>query len=494
MLDLVTYLTISPIFAPNSMSDCFNQSDNDHKESRRDNINNSGRDNEIGDSNNNDNVNNNIIITTTDNSLIDIDSNKDLEGKQQLEQVTISPEDFLPNKSYPFYLPTKDSIDNEIFHQLMELETNLNNEKSSIQTTETTGSLIDEPNVTMSVDRLMLPMDNPTESIKQVQNLYSVASASISSTATSTTTNTTGISSRRSTNPIPNSNSNSNSKPTHFIPSQTGNNHSQLSLAQHLANYQLEGDKNSSVEDEESSIISSVDGSSYDSRPRTFYQTDYQYSGSFTDELPSVQLSQHHNNSRLQIPLTFTNNNSRNQSSTSTTSFFSSSAAPESPQPQLQSNQQQQQQQTNIGLTNQGTSSEDPNFQYMKREEDFDDEVEDFLDESIRRTSGSSSITTNTTKSKQFECNECPRSFTRKDRLLKHQRDKHSDFTPEYVCEVCFKSYSTDDDLKRHKIVHTDRFKCNRCGKTHDRLQRYQNHIVKCKGPQRRRKRRVKNI
>ncbi|KXN64840.1 hypothetical protein CONCODRAFT_31140, partial [Conidiobolus coronatus NRRL 28638] len=56
-----------------------------------------------------------------------------------------------------------------------------------------------------------------------------------------------------------------------------------------------------------------------------------------------------------------------------------------------------------------------------------------------------SQVNTNTL----FPCTICPKSFSRKNSLLRHLRI-HSGAKP-YTCDVCCKSFSRKDILTRHK-------------------------------------------
>ncbi|GMG22007.1 unnamed protein product [Ambrosiozyma monospora] len=84
---------------------------------------------------------------------------------------------------------------------------------------------------------------------------------------------------------------------------------------------------------------------------------------------------------------------------------------------------------------------------------------------------------------KPYKCDYegCGLSYTKKDRLKKHIENKHASVTPEFVCLVCSKKYGSDDDLKRHRNTHTDRYKCHFCGIYRgDRKDRFEKHKEKC--------------
>jgi uncharacterized Zn-finger protein len=52
-----------------------------------------------------------------------------------------------------------------------------------------------------------------------------------------------------------------------------------------------------------------------------------------------------------------------------------------------------------------------------------------------------------------FQCNLCPKKFTRAHNLRSHLRT-HSDERP-FVCTVCGKGFARQHDRKRHEAIHS---------------------------------------
>ncbi|KAL4150134.1 hypothetical protein QTP88_003968 [Uroleucon formosanum] len=67
---------------------------------------------------------------------------------------------------------------------------------------------------------------------------------------------------------------------------------------------------------------------------------------------------------------------------------------------------------------------------------------------------------------KKFECNECMKTFSKKNNLNDHILAKHSN-TKKYVCSICKKSFSYKQSFNRHMNVHrvaTSVYSCSECG------------------------------
>ena len=65
-----------------------------------------------------------------------------------------------------------------------------------------------------------------------------------------------------------------------------------------------------------------------------------------------------------------------------------------------------------------------------------------------------------------FSCNECGKTFTRKDKLKDHVKNVHSDNKESFPCTQCEKTFSRKDNLQRHvKDTHKgeQRFECPKC-------------------------------
>ncbi|KAG7899558.1 hypothetical protein KL907_004910 [Ogataea polymorpha] len=87
---------------------------------------------------------------------------------------------------------------------------------------------------------------------------------------------------------------------------------------------------------------------------------------------------------------------------------------------------------------------------------------------------------TDPTALKKFRCSQCTSSFTRRSRLKEHCRKVHEGEKLVFRCDYCDKVMSSRENLNRHMIGHTDKYRCAYCGKRHDRSDRYQRHIQKC--------------
>ncbi|GME70345.1 unnamed protein product [Ambrosiozyma monospora] len=100
-----------------------------------------------------------------------------------------------------------------------------------------------------------------------------------------------------------------------------------------------------------------------------------------------------------------------------------------------------------------------------------------------RNTSISSagSLNSISNEDKRFKCAQCDASFTRKSRLNEHIRKVHEGRRKNYTCDKCSKHLSSRENLNRHKVIHTDKYKCPSCGKRHDRSDRFHRHVIKCK-------------
>lgn len=67
---------------------------------------------------------------------------------------------------------------------------------------------------------------------------------------------------------------------------------------------------------------------------------------------------------------------------------------------------------------------------------------------------------------KKFECDECMKTFSKKNNLNDHILAKHSN-TKKYVCSICKKSFSYKQSFNRHMNVHkvaTSVYSCSECG------------------------------
>lgn len=67
---------------------------------------------------------------------------------------------------------------------------------------------------------------------------------------------------------------------------------------------------------------------------------------------------------------------------------------------------------------------------------------------------------------KKFECNECTKTFSKKNNLNDHILAKHSN-VEKYVCSICKKSFSYKQSFNRHMNVHKvaiSVYSCSECG------------------------------
>lgn len=61
---------------------------------------------------------------------------------------------------------------------------------------------------------------------------------------------------------------------------------------------------------------------------------------------------------------------------------------------------------------------------------------------------------------KPFKCNQCDKSFGRKNHLERHLNSHKTDLDKPYHCQYCNKGVTTMQQLKRHEITHTKSFEC----------------------------------
>lgn len=138
-----------------------------------------------------------------------------------------------------------------------------------------------------------------------------------------------------------------------------------------------------------------------------------------------------------------------------------------------------------------------------EEEEDYEDEDYDYDGTSTRRrfsngqqisynvpssSKRNSSVSSQSNQrrmsknAKLFKCDSCPSSFTRKTRLTEHKNRVHLGKVYHFECKICGVRLSSKENLTRHKIVHTDKFKCDKCDRRFDRSYRFHRHIEKCDG------------
>ena len=66
---------------------------------------------------------------------------------------------------------------------------------------------------------------------------------------------------------------------------------------------------------------------------------------------------------------------------------------------------------------------------------------------------------------KPFKCDKCGLHLSNSSGLKKHLRRVHEKSGPVYQCSVCSKGFFDKFDLSRHVRTHTDKPKCDKCGK-----------------------------
>ncbi|VEU19426.1 DEKNAAC100263 [Brettanomyces naardenensis] len=79
-----------------------------------------------------------------------------------------------------------------------------------------------------------------------------------------------------------------------------------------------------------------------------------------------------------------------------------------------------------------------------------------------------------------YYCNYCGKTYTRQNRLKKHILSKHGGKKFVFKCDICYKCYTSKENLNRHKNLHTEKYRCPRCGITHDRAKRFEKHLATC--------------
>ena len=91
---------------------------------------------------------------------------------------------------------------------------------------------------------------------------------------------------------------------------------------------------------------------------------------------------------------------------------------------------------------------------------------------------------------KEYSCDECPKIFSRKDRLKHHKEKVHKTTatsnslkkeTNDKKCDVCNKEFSRKQHLRRHKLTHSNikEFACNFCSASFTRKDKKNEHESK---------------
>ena len=83
------------------------------------------------------------------------------------------------------------------------------------------------------------------------------------------------------------------------------------------------------------------------------------------------------------------------------------------------------------------------------------------------------------TGEKPFECSKCDFRCSQNNDLLRHERTKHStDPKHRYTCKICSKSYTRQNTLNRHLVMHTGErpYKCAECDQSFRRSKGLRDH------------------
>ncbi|KAK6619501.1 hypothetical protein RUM43_012258 [Polyplax serrata] len=98
------------------------------------------------------------------------------------------------------------------------------------------------------------------------------------------------------------------------------------------------------------------------------------------------------------------------------------------------------------------------------------------------------------TGERPYECDVCQRSFAKHFDLTRHKQYVHGSVTMFFICEECGRTFSRKDHLKSHLITHKNRpaqpstdnpsspvklFQCQACGRAYCRLENLKRHMEK---------------
>ena len=82
---------------------------------------------------------------------------------------------------------------------------------------------------------------------------------------------------------------------------------------------------------------------------------------------------------------------------------------------------------------------------------------------------------------KNYSCNICHMSFSRSNNLLTHKIRMHGFREKQFECTLCDKKFHAQQQLTRHLAVHTGikPFICNQCPASFSRKDRLSSHLQK---------------
>ncbi len=97
----------------------------------------------------------------------------------------------------------------------------------------------------------------------------------------------------------------------------------------------------------------------------------------------------------------------------------------------------------------------------------------------IRYLEPSTSSTSHQQESNDLDCVFCHKSFNTKTQLKQHLMHSHNN-ERNFACEICQKTFKTPQDVKIHRVVHSDlkKYKCQLCEKEFKRTTNLKEHLL----------------
>lgn len=113
--------------------------------------------------------------------------------------------------------------------------------------------------------------------------------------------------------------------------------------------------------------------------------------------------------------------------------------------------------------------------QMMAKSDNYDDEDNKNDEEEEEDDNDGESVE----QAKEFKCQKCPTTFSRKKLLSKHMETAHSG-AGSYDCKICRQQFTRKDLLRRHAEQHAriKTYKCTQCNKTFGNELTLRNHLV----------------